>query len=320
MQIEVYRSEYLESSHEVFWQVTDLQGQTIAAHAPSELNIFPRSAIKMIQILPLIRWKIQQGHKLNPLEVSCGCASHVGQRIHTQVVAAWLARMGCSEKNLVCGAHPPFNDESYEQLILSQQKPSKLHNNCSGKHASQLELAQALQAPMENYFQPDHPVQQALRQEIENKSEHQLCHWGVDGCGIPAWQMPLSAFAKAMSSFAGLATNKNTAESLVYKYVVENPEYNSGTDEFCTRLMQSGQGRWLVKVGAEGMMTAVAPQLNRVFVLKAKDGSERAAQIGIASLMHRFLPAPEQELLKPWTEKTLNNWSGTQVGMIKARF
>jgi L-asparaginase II len=273
----------------------------------------------MIQILPMQKFKKQHGIVASEQELACGCASHAGEACHTEVISKWLQRLSLDEKALVCGAHLPFDDRAAKELIRNNQTPSKIHNNCSGKHAGLLEWAQLLGAPTSSYFEVSHPVQKSLRQEMENLGDYKFADddWGIDGCGIPAWQMPLKNMALMLARFSNEAAKPGTAEELIFNACVKNPVLTSGTDEFCGQAMQRMPGEVFFKVGAEGVMTAILPKKQVVIALKVHDGAERATEVAVASILTKAFPEM-QAALSAWTAPTLYNWAGTPIGTISA--
>src|SRR5690606_37156407 len=151
--------------------------------------IFPRSALKPLQTVALVESGAAASLGLSDAEIALACASHNGEELHTKAVAAWLARQGLSEEHLGCGAHAPHGNNTQPASILA--------NNCSGKHAGMLSLAQFMQAPVENYTDTAHPVQQMILSTIADLCGKPLssCDCGIDGCSAPNPVMPLSALA-----------------------------------------------------------------------------------------------------------------------------
>ncbi len=280
--------------------------------------IFPRSTIKMIQLLPLMRKKAALKISSNPQEIACGCASHIGEKCHTNVVAQWLKRLHLSEDDLICGAHWPYDEATAHELIHQGKKASRLHNNCSGKHASQLELCQLLDAPIKNYHEVSHPVQKLIREEMQTLAEYKMKDddWGIDGCGIPAWRMPFENFAKMMAQFTRQAAVAGTVENEVYQACVDNPVLTCGHGEVGTLIMQKMPGEIFVKVGAEGLMTAVLPALKKAIVLKVLDGNELAAEVAITNLILKVAPSYEADLAS-MARPVVKNWAGTPTGFYQ---
>src|SRR5258708_8053621 len=123
--------------------------------------------------------------------------------------------------------------------------------NCAGKHAGMLAAARALNAPLETYPDPTHPVQQRIRGVIEafTGCPPAVIHYGIDGCSAPNAAVPLAAMAK---SFAGLLTSSDETPTSVVAAMTQHPFLIGGTDRFDTRLMEVTGGRLLAKGRAAG--------------------------------------------------------------------
>ena len=121
--------------------VVDADGGTIASLGDIERPVFPRSAVKVLQALPLVASGAADHLGLGDEELAVACASHNGEPRHTEVVAGMLARAGLGLEALECGAHWPYREPIQRQMAAAGIEPSALHNNCSGKHAGFLCLA-----------------------------------------------------------------------------------------------------------------------------------------------------------------------------------
>ena len=114
------------------------------SHSPSatfERPIYPRSAVKALQALPLIESGAADRLGLSDREIALACASHSGEDEHVALAKAMLAKAGRDERALECGAHWPLGEAAARALARSGRSPSALHNNCSGKHAGFVCLA-----------------------------------------------------------------------------------------------------------------------------------------------------------------------------------
>ncbi len=191
--VEATRGSMVESRHRGAFAVCDASGNVIASAGDIDTPVFPRSAVKSMQALALFMTGAAERFAMSEEEIALACASHHGEAAHTGRVAAFLARIGLSAADLECGAHQPSNDGARHALRDAHEKPSPLHNNCSGKHAGMLADALALDAPTAGYVGREHPTQVAVRAAIEAAIGGPLStdHVGVDGCSIPTWAAPL---------------------------------------------------------------------------------------------------------------------------------
>ena len=124
-------------------------------------RILPRSAMKMMQALPLVESGAARAAGLSDIRLALSCASHRGAAIHTDTVTSWLADLGLSEPDLRCGPQMPSDEAALHAMIRAHGAPDQRHNNCSGKHTGFLTLSKHLGGGPE-YLEIDHPVQQAI--------------------------------------------------------------------------------------------------------------------------------------------------------------
>src|SRR6267154_1654993 len=133
--VEVWRGNEVESIHRGSACVVDATGEIRAAWGDIDRPVFPRSAVKMIQALPLLETGAADYFHLTDIEIALACASHNGEKRHVQGVQDWLTRIGATPATLECGCHQPLGEQAALDLAASHQAPTALHNNCSGKHA-----------------------------------------------------------------------------------------------------------------------------------------------------------------------------------------
>jgi hypothetical protein len=160
--VDVARGAMVESRHRGRYVVADIDGRIVAAGGDIAAPVFPRSAIKFLQALPLVESGAADAFALGAAELAIACASHGGESRHVETVAAWLARIGLGPGDLECGAHMPSAAAAAEVLIRAGTKPSALHNNCSGKHAGMLATCLHLGEPTRGYIAPEHPQQRRV--------------------------------------------------------------------------------------------------------------------------------------------------------------
>ena len=139
--VEVTRGKEVESRHRGIAAIVDANGNLVAGWGDVEQPIFPRSAVKPLQALPLIETGAADALRLSETEVAAACASHRGMPLHTETVSGLLARLGLSADDLVCGAATPDDSETAKALAAAGNQPSRIHNNCSGKHTGFLATA-----------------------------------------------------------------------------------------------------------------------------------------------------------------------------------
>ena len=127
-----------------------------------ERPVFPRSAVKAMQAMPLVESGAADAFGLGDDELAVACASHSGESAHVEAVRSLLAKAGLDESYLACGAHWPISEEASRELIRAGRRPQAIHNNCSGKHAGMLAACVHLGFDARGYARPDHPLQSLI--------------------------------------------------------------------------------------------------------------------------------------------------------------
>ncbi len=160
--VEITRGKLVESVHRGAIAIANSRGETVYASGDIEAVAYPRSSLKPIQALPLVESGAAEAFSLGDEEVALACASHSGEPMHTKRVASWLSRIGCNESDLACGPQPVRYEPVWEAMVKAGEAPTRLHNNCSGKHAGFLTVARHRDLAVAGYEKHDHPVQRAV--------------------------------------------------------------------------------------------------------------------------------------------------------------
>jgi L-asparaginase II len=92
--VEVLRGEAVESRHRGAISIVDAAGKTVFSLGDVEKPIFPRSAIKALQALPLVESGIADRLGLTAQEISLACSSHSGEPIHVETALSMLKKAG----------------------------------------------------------------------------------------------------------------------------------------------------------------------------------------------------------------------------------
>ena len=321
--VEVTRGPVVESAHRGAVAVCNAAGELVAAWGDVERPVYARSAVKALQALPLLESGAAARYGLSPAEIALACASHTGEARHVALVSAWLARLGLSEADLECGAHAPADAAAAQALLREGQRPSALHNNCSGKHSGFLTTALHLGEPTKGYIEAVHPVQRRVAQALAEMADcaEALTPTAIDGCGIPTLALPLTGVATAMARLAdpqGLSPARRQAADTIRAAIAAHPELVAGSGKLCTEVMTVAPGV-LVKAGAEGVYTAILPALGLGVALKIDDGAMRAAEVAILAVLHRLgaLDAAQESVLDHRRAPAILNVAGRAVGMMR---
>jgi len=321
--VEVTRGPLTESVHRGAFAVADAKGALRLHAGDVERPIFPRSALKPVQAVPLIESGAADAFGVTDEEIALAAASHSGEPMHTARVLAWQARIGCSVADLACGPHRPVHEPTAAEMIARHERPTPLHNNCSGKHTGFMTLARHLGAPVAGYQLIDHPAQRLVEKTLKEMAglTGEL-PYGVDGCTVPNFALPLEALARAMAQFAdttALTPNRRAAADRVVRAMTANPELVAGTGRACTQLMRQS-GRIVVKTGAEGVYVAILPELGLGAALKIDDGASRASEAAIAGLLIALGALPDNGAAAQLARAPVPNTRGVAIGERRAVF
>jgi L-asparaginase II len=320
--VEVLRGALVESRHRGAVAVVDTDGRTVLALGEVERPVYPRSAIKAMQALPLIESGAADRFGFGAEQLALACASHGGEPGHVATASQMLAAAGHDSSALKCGAHWPLHQPSGQALARAGGTASALHNNCSGKHAGFVCSACAMGADPGSYADPAHPVQRAVKAVLEDLAGVVIADEmrATDGCSVPTWAMPLTALARGFARFGtgqGLSPMRAKAAARLRAACAEKPWHVAGTGRFCTRMMETFGARVFVKTGAEGVFCAALPEQGLGIAVKCDDGAGRAAEVAVAAAIARFLPSDaDHEAVGRFARPVLKNWNGTVVGEL----
>lgn len=288
--VEVSRGDMVESYHRGAAAVVEAHGKLVAAWGDVERPVYARSAIKPLQALALVETGAAERFKLGDEEIALACASHSGEPAHIELVTQWLGRVGLSADDLECGPHLPLNEQAAAELLRAGTVVTRLHNNCSGKHAGFLTTALHLGEATRGYSNANHPVQRYWQELLCEMAKADLAPApaGIDGCGIPARGLSLRATATAMARLAhpiGLTPTRTAAARAVVRAMIKAPFMVAGSGRFCTDVIRGASVPLVVKTGAEGVFTAALPDQGLGIAIKIDDGAVRAAAVAIGAIL-----------------------------------
>ncbi len=252
--VNTLRGEVIENRHRGAVAVCDPDGRLVHAWGDVEALVYPRSAIKALQALPLVESGAAEHFKLSDAELALACSSHDGELRHTTTVHDWLIRLELDEEALECGPHPPSNAKAAAALILDQVEPGRIHNNCSGKHTGMLTTACFLGEETRGYIEREHPTQQRWMDTLGEMADLDMNRlpWSRDGCGIPVIAMPLKAMATAFARIAvpdDLAAVRGSAIDRITAAIAAHPFMVAGTGRLATVIMELTGRRVIDKSG-----------------------------------------------------------------------
>lgn len=324
MLVEQRRGAVVESRHRVHVAVVDRAGMLVARAGEPDLVTFWRSAAKPFQALPLVRDGAMDRFGLTHAELALCCASHSSEPGQVSQVRDFLAKIGCAERDLLCGAHTPLSDAVARDYETRGVRLTAVYSNCSGKHTGMLALARHHGWPIEHYTLPTHPVQERCLAEVSAWTDLPPAHIGiaVDGCGVPCFALPLRhmawAYARLRSADAeareGTARSAHGSAGRVVAAMLRHPELIAGEGRPCTEIMRAHPGRVIAKVGAEGVYSALLVTEGLGVALKVEDGHRGAAELAVAAVLAQLGLRPQPASLGP---RSITNSRGQVVGELR---
>lgn len=324
---EVRRAGVTESVHYGAVAVTNARGDILYAAGDPRKMTFARSALKPFQAAPFFAADGVRRLGLTLDEAAVLCASHSGETRHAQAVASILAKADALPTQLRCGCHVPFKFSWFDTLPPAGEVWSELHHNCSGKHAGFLAAARLQGAALEDYINPQHPVQIASRKALAScvgLSADDLIA-GTDGCSAPTYALPLHSLAQG---FARLALGKDVPDEASHEYkhgldialnaMTTHPEMVSGEGRNDLAYTLAGGGDWVCKIGAEGVQAIGIRSLGLGIAIKVADGNYRGLHPATVAVLEQLglMNAERRAALASWANPALKSAAGLPVGDI----
>lgn len=329
------RGSLCESIHWGAFAVVDVDGNLLVSQGNPQASTYLRSSAKPFQALPLIEMGGQSKYGLNEEEIAITCASHSGTDEHVCVVQNIHRKVGLSQDQLLCGAHPPIHKPTRDRLIKNDEKPSPYRHNCSGKHSGMLTLSQMLGATSENYIDSQHPAQQLILGVISEMCSVPLDQItiGIDGCSAPNFSIPLYSTALGFARLcdpekSGIPSTpqRMSACHIITTAMISNPHMVAGPNRYDTDIMQVLRGKVISKGGAEGyqamgifpgVLSPTSPAIG--IALKIADGDSKdrarpAVSMRILQELGVFSSLDMGALSIYGPESTIKNWRQLDVG------
>ena len=322
--VDVYRNQTVESRHRGAVVAVDRVGDVVFQLGDIDALVFPRSSLKPFQAIPLVESGAAAHFALSEQELALACASHNAEALHQQVLSRWMLRAGLNPEQLECGASLPYDEETRHEHLRGGLGPGRHLHNCSGKHTGMLTLAKYLGLPASGYSSLQHGTQQVWIDVLSELTDIDIrtMPWDKDGCGLPAFALPLRALAVAFSKFTSrgkLTKNRYIAMRSIADAMRAHPDMVAGRNRCCTATMQMGNSL-MVKTGAEGVFGGVCLSSGLGFALKIDDGASRAADAALGALLQTLgiLDAKSHAAARQLYQPDLYNSQGVVVGRIAA--
>jgi L-asparaginase II len=265
---EYVRDGFVESVHRGYLLALNADGSTALELGDSSALIFPRSCVKSIQGAAMVR----AGLKLEPRLLALGCSSHSGSSEHLSAVREILAMAKLDESALQCMLDKPLGD--LERREWGDKPATRISMNCSGKHAAMLLTCVGNGWPTASYLDPAHPLQVAIKSELETLAGEKITLTSTDGCGAPLFLLSVAGLARAIRN---ITISKDSIHQEVMAASRAFPEMVAGKGRLTTQMIEAVPGLYM-KDGAEAVEVASMPD-GRTLVFKVSDGSLRPFRV-----------------------------------------
>ncbi len=321
LDVVVTRGPLIESRHRIHAAVVGA-GDALLASAGDPAMVTPwRSCAKPFQIMPLIASGGFDTLGWGDDELAIACASHGGEPEHLAIASSMLDDMDLEEGDLACGPHEPLSSRGAKLVRESGERPTRLHNNCSGKHAAMLARAHTAGWATNGYERAEHEVQRSILHTIASWTglDESAIQCGVDGCGAVVFALPLERMARAYARLAVAARRDDEIPARVVHAMATRPFLIGGTDRFDSLLMEETGGRVIAKIGAEGVHSVAMLDAGIGFAVKVEDGARRAQFPAVLRLLQHLGGLPDT--LSPRLQRVLvdhvRNTRGEVVGEVR---
>lgn len=242
-----------------------------------------RSCAKPLQASLLVDYGLDKAFDMTSSEIAICCASHAGEGVHINILKKLMEKFSITESDLKCGIQEPLSIRARKKLLLNNEKPSVLHNNCSGKHIMMLGLCKLKGYDIENYDDINHPLQQEIKKRIYElcgvKQEYPITK---DGCGVPICSMPLANMVKGYLNL--FCSEKYSA---IKNAFLNNPYIIGGENRTDTKILENSTNI-IAKVGAGGLIIVVNTEIEEGFVVKICDANMHAREVAAIDLINNL--------------------------------
>jgi L-asparaginase II len=320
---EITRGDRVESLHYGAIAVVDRDGNLVHSIGDPDLFLYFRSSAKPFQAIPVVESGAADRFGFTPGDLALCCASHHAEYGQQQQVLAMLAKLGLDDSALQCGAPLPSDEAEMAKVISGERPVSPLQCDCSGKHTGMIATCLQLGYPIDDYLNPDHPLQVQIRTLVA-----EVCHvrpdnlvLATDGCSLPTFGSTLRSFARSYAELAQPRVHE-TALNRLREAMIAVPENVSGQNSLVTDLMKVGAGRIVAKSGAEGLICLGLPEEGLGIAIRVLDGSFRSHPVIVAQVLKDLgvLSDSELDLLIPEDDIVIFNHNRRRVGRRRASF
>lgn len=317
--VEATRGHYAELCFRGAAAIVDSKGCLLYQWGDVDKFVFGRSALKWLQVIPLIESGAADAYQLTPEEIALACGSPQAEEKQIRVLENWLQKLGKTEKVLDCGNSPSPRKNKRQEL----DPPSPLYTPCAGKHLGFLSTALYRNESLKGYVLQEHPVQQRIAHTLSEMTDVDLhsVPKGIEGCGMPGYALPLSNIALAMARLADtsrLHYPRQKAVQRILEALKKHPDMLGECDAFDTQVIKLTKGAVLCKSGEAGVEVGVIPSLKIGIALKIDDGNRKASELAFLAIL-RALGCIDEEIYEHLHPKIpILTHKGKTVGFMQA--
>ncbi|MDX1918871.1 MAG: asparaginase [Candidatus Caenarcaniphilales bacterium] len=242
-----------------------------------------RSVAKLFQTYACLGLISRQ---LSLREIAICTSSHSGTTEQLKLLADFLDKHKLNWQDLDCAEHRPLDQEiSY---ALPGSKERRLQNNCSGKHALMMLACQDQSWDLKTYRRSDHPLQRRIGEEIAqlarlDKKDILIAN---DGCGVPAFALPVKAVLRALKYFR--VDGENPLCAKIAQALLEYPELVSGETRLDHLLTKAYRKNLISKSGAGGLVVIIIQSKKPAVLLLKLSSSMSRTELICEALLRRL--------------------------------
>ncbi|MBT2522327.1 asparaginase [Arthrobacter sp. ISL-28] len=269
------RDGLVESVHYGSLIATTPDGSTILSVGEPHVAFYPRSSLKPLQAVAMVR----AGLNLPADLLALTAASHSGAAVHRDGADRILQLHGLTAAALENSSDLPYGVSEREEWLRDGGLPTQITQNCSGKHAAMAATCLINGWSVQGYLDPRHPLQKLVAETVTELTGEEPSGISTDGCGTPLFALTLAGMARAFGRLASAelpdgASAPGSPEAVVAHAMRKHPEMVAGEGRDVTELMRLMPGL-LAKDGFEGIQVVGLPD-GRAIALKISDGGDRA--------------------------------------------
>ena len=304
------RDGLVESVHYGSAIALEADGTTVAAAGDPLAPFYPRSSLKPLQAVAMVRAGLQLPADL----LALAAASHSGGAKHRQGALRILEQHGLSVSDFGNSRDLPYGPAEREEWLRNGGRATQLTQNCSGKHAAMAATCTINGWPVKGYLDPSHPLQRLVAATVTELTGEEPSALSTDGCGTPLYALTLRGMARAFGTIARAAADDDgSAEAAVGLAMQQHPDMVAGEGRDVTELMRLLPGA-VAKDGFEGVQL-VGLADGRSAAVKISDGGDRARMPATLKLLEA-LGLDTTGLAALGTAPVMGG--GLQVGLLQA--